>query len=208
MQRIAIMIKKLAVAAFLLVAPPALAAGPEDPVRSIMDVATALWSDNGAADGQDYFDATHLKTLYTKAFVAAYREAAKYPLYEEAGGPFGYDVVANSQEGCPLKDIVITNMGEKAGVTDIKVTFKLYTCYTDDPAYKDKTSEVHFDVVTEDGKPLISDFHRIDDDGKSDSLMKEMQDIAKNAGDEPPTDQNPIDSPPLDDNQAVEPAQK
>jgi hypothetical protein len=56
----------------------------------------------------------------------------------------------------------------------------LYTCYTDDPSYKDKVSEVHFDVVTEDGKPLIADFHRIADDGKPDSLMKEMQDIAKN----------------------------
>jgi hypothetical protein len=179
------MITRLAVATFLLITAPfvisssALAAGPEDPVRSIMDVATALWSDRGA-DGQDYFDEARLKALYTKAFVAAYREAAKYPLYEEAGGPFGYDVVANSQEGCPLKDIAITNAGEKAGVTDIKVTFKLYTCYTDDPSYKDKVSEVHFDVVTEDGKPLIADFHRIADDGKPDSLMKEMQDIAKN----------------------------
>lgn len=173
------MIKRLVVAAFLAIAPPALAAGPEDPVRSVMDLATALWSDKGA-DGQDYFSTNNLKTLYSKAFADAYTQAARFPLYEENGGPFGYDVVANSQDGCPLKDITITDAGEKAGVTDIKVTFKLYTCFADDPTYKDKTTEVHFDVVTEDGRPVISDLHRIDEDGKPDSLMKEMQDIAKN----------------------------
>ena len=164
---------------FLGLANPAFAADPQQPVRAIMDVATALWSDKGAS-GQDYFDETRLTTLYSKAFVTAYRAAAKFPIYDEAGGPFGYDVVANSQEGCPLQDIAISTLGETAGVTDVKVTFKLYACYTDEPTYKDKVSEVHFDVVTEDGKSLIADLHRIDDDGKADSLMQEMLDIAKN----------------------------
>jgi hypothetical protein len=173
------MFKSLAVAVFLVTASPALAAGPEDPVRAVMDLATALWSDKGA-DGQDYFSAGNLKTLYSKAFAAAYTQAARFPIYEESGGPFGYDVVANSQDGCPLKDITITNAGEKGGVTDIRVTFKLYTCFDDDPTYKDKVTEVHFDVMTEDGRPVISDLHRIDEDGKPDSLMKEMQDIARN----------------------------
>lgn len=184
------MIRKMALTACLLAATPALAADAEEPVRAVMDLATALWSDKGA-EGQDYFDASRLGTLYSKAFVAAYKEAAKYPLYDEAGGPFGYDVIANSQEGCPLKDITITNQGEKGGVTDIKVTFKLYTCYDDDPSYKDKVNEVHFDVVTEDGKPVISDLHRIGEDGKQDSLVAEMQEIAKTGAEapaDPPTE--------------------
>jgi hypothetical protein len=172
--------KLLATALFCLgLASPALAAGPEEPVRALMDVATALWSDAGG-DGRNYFDETRLNTLYTKAFVSAYRAAAKFPIYDEAGGPFGYDVVANSQDGCPLKDVTISAVGEKAGIADIKVTFKLYTCYADDPATRDKVSEVHFDVVSEDGKAVIADLHRIDEDGKPDSLMQEMLDIAKN----------------------------
>ncbi|MBL0371388.1 hypothetical protein JJB09_05050 [Rhizobium sp. KVB221] len=177
------------IAALLLMASPALAAGPEDPVKSIMDLATKLWSDSGA-EGQDYFDKQRLDTLYSKAFVSAYQQAAKFPIYDEAGGPFGYDIVTNSQDGCPLKDLAIVNQGEKAGVTDIKVTFKLYTCFDDDPTYKDGVSEVHFDVIMENGQPVIADIHRVIE-GKADSLITEMQDIAKNGGaapDDAPTD--------------------
>ena len=58
-------------------APAAFAADRDEPVQEIMDVAEALWSDN-RTEGQDYFDETHL-TLFSKDFVAAYNEAAKYP---------------------------------------------------------------------------------------------------------------------------------
>jgi hypothetical protein len=157
---------------------PALASGPEDPVRAIMDTATALWDDK-APEGTDYFDATRLPTLYTKAFAAAYRAAAKFPVYEEGTGPFGYDVITNGQDGCPLKDVAIVPGATKDGVTDVKVTFKLWTCVTDGTANMDEVSELHFDVVTEDGKPVIADIHRIVE-GEADSLMQEMRDIAKN----------------------------
>jgi hypothetical protein len=173
------MFKALAAACLLFVASPAFAAGPEDPVRSLMDLSSALWSDDPKVEGQDYFDKDRIDTLYSKTFADAYREAAKHPLYDDASGPFGYDVITNGQDGCPLKDVTIANAGEKAGVTDIKVTFKLWTCYDDDPANKDKISEVHFDVITENGRPVISDIHRVTE-GKQDSLLKEMQDIAKN----------------------------
>ena len=186
------MFKALAAALLLAIASPALAAGPEDPVRSVIDLATALWSDDPKVEGQDYFDKTRLETLYSKRFADAYREAAKHPLYDEASGPFGYDVITNGQDGCPLKDVAIANAGEKAGITDIKVTFKLLTCYDDDPN-KDAVSEVHFDVVTENGRPVIADVHRVTD-GKTDSLLKEMQDIAKN-GEQPTTDQDPKEEP-------------
>jgi hypothetical protein len=192
------MFKALAAALLLFTASPAFAADPQDPVKSIMDLAVALWSDDPKVEGQDYFDKSRLDTLYSKAFADAYREAAKHPLYDESSGPFGYDVITNGQDGCPLKEVNIANQGEKAGVTDIKVTFKLMTCYDDDPN-KDAVSEVHFDVITENGKPVISDIHRITD-GKPDSLLKEMQDIAKNGG-EPPQDENDNPDDSQDQNQ-------
>jgi len=39
-------------------------------------------------------------------------------------------------------------------------------------------SEVHFDVIEEDGKPVVDDIHRVAD-GERDSLVEEMQSIAK-----------------------------
>lgn len=157
-----------------MLATPAIAA-PDDPVKVVMDLASQLWSDN-PPEGKDYFDKDHIG-LFSKDFVAAYREAEKYPIYDEGGGPFGYDVITNSQDGCPLKDIAIVPGAEAAGKTEVKVTFKLMSCYNDDPA-KDAVSEVRFDVVTEDGKPVISDVHRVTE-GKVDSLLTEMKDIAK-----------------------------
>jgi len=185
--------KALAIAAALMLATPAWA-GPDEPVKTIMDLATQLWSDK-PPEGKDYFDKDHI-VLFSKDFVTAYREAEKYPIYDEGGGPFGYDVVTNSQDGCPLKDMAIMAAPEAAGASDVKVTFKLMSCYADDPS-KDVVSEVHFDVVTEDGKPVISDIHRIID-GKPDSLVKEMKELAKTGAEtpaEPPAADDPNQNP-------------
>ena len=173
----------LALALALSASAPAIAA-PDEPVRAIMDLATALWSDN-PPEGKDYFDKDHI-ALFSKDFVAAYREAEKYPIYEEGGGPFGYDVVTSSQDGCPLKDLTIAPGADTAGTTDVKVTFKLMSCYDEDPA-KDDLSEVHFKVITEDGKSVISDIDRIVE-GKPMSLVAEMKEIAQ-AGKDAPADQ-------------------
>lgn len=176
----------LALGLALFASAPALAA-PVDPVKTMMDLATALWSESPPA-GQDYFDKEHIG-LFSKQFIAAYREAEKYPVYEEGGGPFGYDVITNSQDGCPLKDLTITPGAETAGVTDVKVTFKLMTCYADDPG-KDALSEVHFKVATENGKPVIADIDRIIE-GKPVSLLAEMKDIVKAAQETPTGQQEP-----------------
>ena len=167
----------------LTASAPAFAA-PDEPVKAIMDLATALWSDK-PPEGQDYFDNDHIG-LFSKDFVALYREAEKYPIYEEGGSPFSYDVVTSSQDGCPLKDVAIAPGAEAAGITDVKVTFKLMSCYADDPG-KDAVSEVRFKVVMQDGKPLIADIDRIIE-GKPVSLVAEMKEIVK-AGKEAPTEQ-------------------
>lgn len=172
-----------------LVLAAALPAGAAhvDPVRAIMDLATALWSDDPPQD-KDYFDKEHI-SLFSKDFVAAYREAEKYPVYEDGGTPFGYDVITNSQDGCPLKDVTIGPGTVMAGTTDIKVTFKLMTCYADDPG-KDAVSEVHFKVVDEGGKSVIADIDRVVD-GQSASLASEMRDIVKAAREAPKDQQEP-----------------
>jgi hypothetical protein len=159
-----------------------------------MDLASQLWSDK-PPEGKDYFDKDHIG-LFSKDFVAAYREAEKYPIYDEGGGPFGYDVITNSQDGCPLKDVAIVPAAEAAGKTEVKVTFKLMSCYNDDPA-KDAVSEVRFDVVNEDGKPVISDIHRVVD-GKPNSLIAEMKELAKTGAEtpaEPPAADDPNQNP-------------
>ena len=151
-------------------------AAPEDPVRNIMDLATRVWSEKAAPD-EDYFDTTRLGTLYSKTFADAYREAAKFPIYEEGGSPFGYDVITNGQDGCPLKDVNVEPAVTKGTVSDVKVTFKLWACVEDGSIDKNMVSELHFDVITENGKDVIADIHRVVE-GKQDSLLKEMQDHA------------------------------
>ena len=63
--------------------------------------------------------------------------------------------------------------GEKDGVTVVAVRFKLWTCAPDAESQA-KVNELKFDVVMEDGKPVISDIHRLTD-GKWDTLVGEME---------------------------------
>ena len=177
------------------IAGSAFAASPEEPVKVVMDLATALWSDDPAAEGKDYFDEHNLGSLYSKKFVDAYRAAAKFPVYDESATPFGYDVITNGQDGCPLKDVKIEPGATTLAITDVKVTFKLWTCVTDGSVNKDELSEVHFTVVEEGGKPVIDDIHRVTD-GKQDSLIKEMQDIVKTGSEQPKTGDDGDAAPP------------
>lgn len=148
----------------------AFAQSAADPVNRIMEVAKARWqSTEGMAP--DYFDG--LDEDFTKAFAAVYREAAKYPAYDEGDSPFDYDVITSSQDGCPLKDLTVSPDGEKDGVTVVAVSFKLWTCAPDAESQA-KVNELKFDVVMENGKPLISDIHRLSE-GKWDTLVGEME---------------------------------
>lgn len=161
-------------------------AGPEEPVTGIMDLATAMWSEK-APEGADYFDKDHIG-LFSKDFRAAYDEAKKFS-YLEGGGVFDYDVITSSQEGCPLEDVSISPGAAHGETTVVKVTFKLMACYETDPD-KDALSELHFKVVTEDGKSAIADIDRIID-GKPMSLVSEMKDMAKEGASAPETQQEP-----------------
>lgn len=141
-----------------------------DPVNRIMDVAKARWA-SVEGSGSDYFE--KLDRDFSKSFAAVYREASKYPAYDDGDSPFDYDVITSSQDGCPLKDITVSPASEKDGISVIDVRFKLWTCNTDAESLA-KVNELKFDVVTEDGKPVISDIHRFQE-GKWDTLVGEMQ---------------------------------
>lgn len=151
------------------------AASPADPVKSVMDIAVGRWVENGTAG--DYFDQPYLDRDYSKAFVAAYHAAEKYPAYDEGTSPFDYDVITSSQDGCPLKDLKIAAGEEKAGVTTVNVSFRLWDC-AETAEEKARVNELHFDVITENGKPVIDDVHRLFE-GKWDSLKGELQETVK-----------------------------
>ena len=167
------MIKLIAFTTLLAVtAIPAIsfAQSATDPVNRIMDIAKARWQ-TSEGPAPDYFDG--LDEDFSKAFAATYREAAKYPAYEEGDSPFDYDVITSSQDGCPLEDIKVSPDGEKDGVTVVAVSFKLWACAPDAES-KARINEIRFDVVTENGKPLISDVHRLFE-GNWDTLVGEMK---------------------------------
>jgi hypothetical protein len=164
----------------LALAGPAGAADVTDPVRKVMDITETNWKsvDTG---WKFIFDADPLSKLFSKRFQAAYKEASKHPAYDtennEPGDPFGYDVVTNSQDGCPLEEVSIVPAPAKDGMTEVKVRFKQWTCI-DEADIKNSVSEVDFDVVTEGGKPVIDDIHRVADNER-DSVLAEMQSLAK-----------------------------
>lgn len=153
-----------------LIPATALAQSPADPVNRIMDVAKARWA---STDGppSDYFE--KLDRDFSARFVAVYREAQKFPAYDGSDYPFDYDVITSSQDGCPLEDIKVSPQGEKDGVTVVAVSFRLWGC-TPDAESRAKVNELRFDVVMENGKPVISDIHRLAE-GKWDTLVGEMQ---------------------------------
>ena len=158
----------------------AFAADVTEPVKQVMDMTKFNW-ESVDQEWKYIFDKETLPKLYSKRFQDAYKEASKHPAYDtennEPGDPFGYDVITNSQDGCPLQDIKIAPAAAQDGKTEVKVSFKMWTCI-DDAQIKDGVSEVSFDIITENGKTVIDDIHRIAD-GEKDSLLAEMQAIVK-----------------------------
>ncbi|MCD2182053.1 hypothetical protein OCK02_14455 [Rhizobium sp. TRM96647] len=183
---------RLCLAATLVVLPSfALAADATAPVREIMETVTKNWADvaddnNDPPPYVDYFNDEFLQRLYSKDFVGKYREAAKYPAYEDGDSPFDYDVIAMGQDGCSLKDLKIEAQPPVGGVTMVRTTFDNTHCFGErEPDWK--PAEVDFNVVEEDGKAVIDDILR-PQDGDPGSLKTEMQAIAKEGANPTPDD--------------------
>lgn len=167
-------------AGFVTLAPPVLAGTPDPlvPVREVMDVTVANWSDS-VEEWKGIFEDGRLDRLYSKELQALYKQASEKAakIFESAEpvDPFDYDVVTNSQDGCPLQDVKIALAGEKDGVADVQASFRLWSCEENEDT-KNLVTEVHFDVVQEDGKTVIRDIHHIQD-GERDSVIEELKAI-------------------------------
>jgi hypothetical protein len=164
------MIRTLALVVTLATTPvAALAQSAIDPVNRVMAVAEAR--SRGLDTTEGYFD--RLERDFSVEFSKAYREAQKYPAYDGSDYPFDYDVITSSQDGCPLEDVKISPPQNDTGDGVVAVSFRLWGCIPDGENRK-KVSELMFDVVTENGKPVIADIHRLNED-KWNSLVAEMR---------------------------------
>ena len=170
------MLVVLACAAF----STAQAADPAAPVNEIMQEAVKGWAEEAQA-GEDYFSPARLGRIYSEDFAKAYREAAKFPAYEEGDSPFDYDVIVSGQDSCSIKDLSVTPGAPADGKSDVTVTFDNTHCFGERPADW-KPSELHFIVIEEGGKPVIDDIVRTGDAG---SLKGELQAIASQGASDP-----------------------
>jgi hypothetical protein len=166
-------------------------------VREIMTEAENGWSETPVGEPRDYFDDERLGRIYSRDFSRAYRDAARFPAFEEGDSPFDYDVIVSGQDSCSLKDVTIAPPVAVAGRSDVKVTFDNVSCLED--AGDRKPAELHFMVVEENGKPVIDDILR---DGVQGSLKAELGIIASDGAgsQEPGGDQPGGDQPGSGDN--------
>jgi hypothetical protein len=170
------------VALALLLPVSVQAADFKAPVAEILSAATTNWQDMGTDTDTpppytDYFSEDFLKRLYSKDFVAKYREAAKYPAYEDGGSPFDYDPIIGGQDGCALKDVTTTEGQPAAGAEDVTVTFDNSHCFGE------RTSDwqpekLVFKLIEEDGRAVIDDIERPSFEDAA-SLKKELVEIAQ-----------------------------
>ena len=152
------------------------------PVSEIISAATANWQDMGTDSDSpppytDYFSEDFLMRLYSKDFVARYKEAAKYPAYDDGGSPFDYDPIIGGQDGCALKDVTTTEGQPANGAEDVTVTFDNSHCFGERAADW-QPEKLIFKVVEEDGRAVIDDIERPSFEDAA-SLKKELQEIAK-----------------------------
>lgn len=170
------------VALVLLLPVSAEAADYKAPVSEIMSAATTNWQDMGTDSDTpppytDYFSEDFLTRLYSKDFVAKYKEGAKYPAYDDGGSPFDYDPIIGGQDGCALKDITVTEGQPAGGAEDVTVTFDNSHCFGERAADWEP-EKLLFKVIDEDGRAVINDIERPSfEDGAS--LKKELQEIAQ-----------------------------
>jgi hypothetical protein len=157
---------------------PAAAFSPEQPVKALVDATV----DNWAGVNEEFtfvLGEQMLDTVYSKAFAKAYRDA-KAKISADAGDgedyePFGYDIITNSQDGCPLQDVKSNLASSEAGRAEVIVSFKHFACMGDQEEYQ-LFNVVHFDVVSEGGKAVIDNIRHKSDEGEQ-SLRDDLDDI-------------------------------
>ncbi|TCQ09786.1 hypothetical protein C8J34_102187 [Rhizobium sp. PP-F2F-G36] len=158
---------------FALAGTAAHAADVAAPVKEIMAEAQNGWSENPVGEPRDYFDDERLKRIYSQDFVRVYKDATRFPAFEDGDSPLDYDPIVSGQDSCSLKDVKIVPAALVTGRADVAVTFDNISCL-EDPGDR-KPAELHFSVVEENGHPVIDDILR---GGEQGSLKAELAAIA------------------------------
>ncbi|MCD7109831.1 hypothetical protein LRX75_12375 [Rhizobium sp. DKSPLA3] len=157
----------------VMVGTAAQAADLAAPVKEIMAEAQNGWSETPVGEPRDYFDDERLGRIYSRDFVRVYKDATRFPAFEDGDSPLDYDPIVSGQDSCSLKDLKIAPATSTAGRADVAVTFDNISCL-DDPGDR-KPAELHFVVVEENGHPVIDDILR---GGEQGSLKAELAAIA------------------------------
>lgn len=163
---------------FISFAAPALAFSPEEPVKVLVDATVENWA--GTNENFKFvLDDSLLDSVYSKAFAKAYRDAKKKLANDANDGeeyePFGYDIITNSQDGCPLQDVKREVASSAGGKAEVVVSFKHFACMGDEAEYQIR-NVVYFNVIQEGGKAVIDDIHHKSDEG-SQSLRADLTDV-------------------------------
>jgi hypothetical protein len=174
----------------------AYAADATAPVREIMAEAENGWSETPVGEPRDYFDKERLGRIYSEDFARTYRDAARFPAFDDGDQPLDYDPIVSGQDSCALKDVKIKPAAPVGGRTDVTVTFDNVYCLNEvngteetkgaaarDPdnttdmeeAPKREPAVLHFLVTEEKGRPVIDDILR---SGQEGSLKGELAAIA------------------------------
>jgi hypothetical protein len=150
------------IAAFLVLASPALAAAqnatPIDTVRKVMTL--ELWALSSASLDAEInpFGEASLAENFTPEFADAYN--AVIQRMEERNEPLiDGDLILNSQEYCPLKELALEERPQDAGRAEVAVSFKSSWCYPEaGEEIASRVTEAVFTLVERDGRWLIDDF--------------------------------------------------
>ena len=170
----------LAALSMCVMISPAMAFSPEVPVKTLVDATVENWA--GVNEEFKFVLSDEmLDRVYSKAFANAYRDAKKKLSAEANDGeeydPFGYDIITNSQDGCPLQDVKTDIASSASGKAEVIVSFKHLSCMGDDADYQIR-NVVHFDVIEEGGKAVVDDIRHKGDEGEQ-SLRDDLEDIIK-----------------------------
>ena len=153
---------------------PATALGDDNstgPVDEVMAVTVANWS--GEAAPETLFSDDRLHRLFSEDFRRLYAEAQENT-DEDSVEPFGYDVVVNAQDGCPIEDLTISTTDTGKNQADVMARFRFLACLGDDD--RDQVfSETRFKLVEEDGQIKIDDIISTNPSGDVSSAKDQLR---------------------------------
>jgi hypothetical protein len=130
-------------------------AAPDDPVRTVLDLASRTFETDRSAM-PDYFSAERLATLYSKDFVARYKAASRM-MNDANDRVLDRDMLTREvDDNCPFEGVRINVGPTDNGVTQVLTSFLPHNCKEGDPI-QGEIRTVTFVVKREDGRDVIDD---------------------------------------------------